>query len=158
RRRQRRTRHVDIGTAQGFGRVAVFHARQGHHHAFVGFTTARTFNLALGAGRCTQRPRQVAEDRLRRLGEGLQFQFATHAEHAVDPAYQDAARRIVHAESDGGAKAPPLNQAAAAAAALAASLYRLRTLSVSCAPLDTQWSTRATSSTTRCSLPCATGL
>src|SRR5690606_3430949 len=113
---------------------------------------------AFAALRVAQDPRLVAEDRVGRGGERLELEFTAHAERAVDPAQQDAARRGFHRAGAAPGRGQRRQAAVSAGAALAASLYRLRTLSLSCAPCPTQWSTRAISSSMRFSAPVATGL
>src|SRR5690606_16429301 len=161
RRRQRRARHPDFAAAQRLGGVAVGDIGEDGDDALGGHAPARARQLAFAALRVAQDPRLVAEDRVGGVGERLELQFTAHAERAVDPAQQDAARLGFHAGS-AARSAAGMGQAAgaagAAAAALVASLYRLRTLSLSCAPCPTQWSTRAVSSSMRFSAPEATGL
>src|SRR5690606_11512211 len=137
--------------------------------ALGGLAPACALELALGALRGAQDPWLVAEDAARRIGEGLELEFATHAEGAVDPAQEHALRRsgllrgrrlhrgcIQEKRGNTGRAARGPGGQAAAAALLA--LYRSATLSLICAPWPSQCSMRAASSSTRFSAPEATGL
>src|SRR5690606_40171940 len=67
------------------------------HDALGRLAAAHVLELAFAALRGAQQQWPVAEDRLGRVAEGLELEFATHAERAVDPAHEDAARLVVHA-------------------------------------------------------------
>src|SRR3546814_8888843 len=78
RRRQRRACHPDFGAAQRVGRVAVGDVRERGNDALCGQAPARAGQLAFAALRVAQDPRLVAEDRVGRIGERLELEFATH--------------------------------------------------------------------------------
>src|SRR5690606_41924066 len=91
------TRDEALGTAKRIGSIAVLGTGQMDDDALGGAAAARPFQLALAALRGAQGQRPIAEDRLGRIAEGLELEFATHAKRAVDPAHEDAARLVGHA-------------------------------------------------------------